>query len=253
MIFMDVEEDEALPWIAAQRKVDLEKKERERIQLLEKERIDMEKRFTHTKLLENERKLVEKYQSEMKSTLKTSVVPNDKMDTNKSDSSLVPDKSHPIIDRNPSLQLKWAEPLSFGHILVFGGILSLFCLSFIFYQFLLSLHLDLTSKVNEKSLEMTAKVTFCAKQYTMNQCETIAGTIPHMGPICLEWLTCMQSIPSIDRLSIFGQVFSQLVNAFINPLSWKALTVTSVWLFISLFFLVQAFRYCKREIHFHQS
>jgi hypothetical protein len=64
----------------------------------------------------------------------------------------------------------------------------------------------------------------------------------------------MQTLPeAVDRLSIFGDAFSRLVNAFINPLSWKAVAVTSVWLFICMFFIVQAFRFCKREIHYHST
>ena len=64
----------------------------------------------------------------------------------------------------------------------------------------------------------------CANQHRMNNCNSIATSIPYMKAICSEWEACMQSDPrKVQKLGILGEVFATLINSLINPLTWKAL------------------------------
>jgi Fe2+ transport system protein B len=88
-----------------------------------------------------------------------------------------------------------------AYILLLAGLFSVGAICYVVYQFVNSLHFDLTQKGLEKSqgtpklIEINSKTTECARHYTLNQCSTIIDNVPHMRGICGEWLDCMSKDP----------------------------------------------------------
>ena len=56
--------------------------------------------------------------------------------------------------------------------------------------------------------------------YKNNFCE--GNIVPHMFQPCGEWETCMNRDPSkIGRARIGAQLLAEIVNAFVENISWK--------------------------------
>lgn len=120
-----------------------------------------------------------------------------------------------------------------------GGVL-LICTTLIAFSFIFHFYSDVFFKIQHRSSQVNMKIAACAKSYLINSCASITGSIPHMVSICNEWADCMQQDPDhVDRLSVLGEVFSSLLNAFIDPLSWKVVSVATVWIFSSIYIFFQ--------------
>jgi hypothetical protein len=156
--------------------------------------------------------------------------------------------SQPLIQEPPERPLKSTElksnakNSSLNWLMICFGSSLLGTFAYILYHFISSLHLDLFHKMEEKALGINLEIAKCANYYITNQCDSIASSIPHMAPVCNEWAVCMQKDPAHveryvsdlnTRLPIMAQIFSSLLNSFLDPLSWKSVAIVSIWFLFS--------------------
>lgn len=65
----------------------------------------------------------------------------------------------------------------------------------------------------------------CALQHKNNLCE---NPLPAMGQQCAIWATCMSRDPTIvGRAKVGAEMIAEVVNGFVEPISWKALVCGS--------------------------
>lgn len=70
--------------------------------------------------------------------------------------------------------------------------------------------------------DIVQEIGVCASQYKTNLCET--NQIPAMTQQCAVWETCMNRDPTtVGRARIGAELIAEVVNGFVEPISWKTL------------------------------
>lgn len=137
---------------------------------------------------------------------------------------------HPTV---PQILIFWAQML-----------FNLFCLclmGYILYGFLTAIQGDVDKKAFEASADVIAEIKQCAKDYTLNKCDP-ATRAPALTDICNVWAKCAARDPAkIARARVSAQSFAEILNAFMDALSYKTIVVTCAIVFGSMFFSNVAF------------
>ncbi|KAF9513458.1 hypothetical protein BS47DRAFT_1296112, partial [Hydnum rufescens UP504] len=103
-------------------------------------------------------------------------------------------------------------------------------LAFLYFAVLVirTVQRDVDEKVAEYSSGTLREISQCTKLYLANKCDP-AHRIPHMESTCLEWEECMNRDPSVvGRARVAAETFAQVVNSFVEEISWKTLAFTLV-------------------------
>ena len=86
--------------------------------------------------------------------------------------------------------------------------------------------------------DVVQEIKACSVLYKNNFCE--GNIVPHMFQPCGEWETCMNRDPSkIGRARIGAQLLAEIVNAFVENISWKT--------FVSILVTIQFI--CRSPAH----
>ncbi|KAI0757578.1 Di-sulfide bridge nucleocytoplasmic transport domain-containing protein [Daedaleopsis nitida] len=118
---------------------------------------------------------------------------------------------------------------------VFNGSLAAIAL-YLLVQFLFILQRDVEDRVSEYSMEIVQEIAQCQMDYKANLCAE--GRIPAMQAQCAAWEMCMNRDPTkVGRAKISFEVFGELVNTFVEQISWKTLAFTITSLAFFAFFI----------------
>lgn len=78
--------------------------------------------------------------------------------------------------------------------------------------------------------EIVQEITSCSLMYKTNHC--VGNVIPHMVGPCADWEMCMNRDPTrIGRARIGAELIAEVINSFIEPISWKTLVRAEIRLF----------------------
>ncbi|TCD63094.1 hypothetical protein EIP91_005998 [Steccherinum ochraceum] len=112
-----------------------------------------------------------------------------------------------------------------GYLQVFFNLsLILVCL-YLLVLFIITVQRDVEHRVAEYSMDIVQDIAACAMHYKANLCET--NPIPAMMHQCGIWRTCMDRDPSkIGRAKVVAEMIAEVVNGFVEPISWKTLLFT---------------------------
>ncbi|KAG8763848.1 hypothetical protein FRC11_010996, partial [Ceratobasidium sp. 423] len=99
---------------------------------------------------------------------------------------------------------------------------------------------DIEDKVSAYTGENAAEIQQCSSQYLLNKCDQ--AVVPHMQQFCDEWEKCMQRDASVvGRARVAAETLAEVVNGFVEPISWKTLGFgVSTLAFLVLFINVSA-------------
>lgn len=72
------------------------------------------------------------------------------------------------------------------------------------------------------SKDIVQEIAMCALQYKNNLCAS--NPIPALAQQCASWATCMNRDPTIvGRAKVGAELIAEVVNGFVEPISWKTL------------------------------
>lgn len=91
------------------------------------------------------------------------------------------------------------------------------------YTFVQTVLRDVQTKVDEFAVIAMHEMIACEKAYQKNKCGS--GRIPPaLEEMCLEWERCMAKNPNaIGRAKVGAQTFAEIINGFVEPISYKAI------------------------------
>lgn len=93
-------------------------------------------------------------------------------------------------------------------------------------QFILTVQRDVEQRISEYSMDIVQEISMCASQYKNNLCAS--NPIPAMIHQCATWETCMSRDPTIvGRAKVGAEMIAEVVNGFVEPISWKTLVSAS--------------------------
>ncbi|RPD59409.1 hypothetical protein L226DRAFT_547592 [Lentinus tigrinus ALCF2SS1-7] len=107
---------------------------------------------------------------------------------------------------------------------------------YILVQFLLMLQRDVEHRVSEYSMDIVQEIAQCSLAYKTNLCAE--GKVPAMAAQCAAWETCMNRDPTkVGRTKVSFEVIGEIINTFVEQISWKTITITIASLVFVTFFV----------------
>ncbi|KAH8120725.1 Di-sulfide bridge nucleocytoplasmic transport domain-containing protein [Phellopilus nigrolimitatus] len=96
---------------------------------------------------------------------------------------------------------------------------------YLLVQFIFTVQRDVEQRIGEYSMDILQEITTCAQLYKQNLCDT--SPIPAMLRQCATWETCMSRDPKVvGRAKVGAEMLAEVVNGFVEPISWKTLLFT---------------------------
>jgi len=126
-------------------------------------------------------------------------------------------------------QQSWAEthrdiPTILSQYLQLGVNVSIACLGlYLLYAFVKTIQRDVEMKVQEYSAEVQHEIDVCNRDWFANRCQP-ETLLPAMAEKCMEWKLCAERDPElIGRARVSAITFAEIINSFIEPISYKAM------------------------------
>jgi hypothetical protein len=111
--------------------------------------------------------------------------------------------------------------------------------------FIKTIQRDVDLKVEEYSagfslskyadVEILQEMAVCSKEYLENRCAPNTR-VPAMEKACLAWEKCMNRDPTVvGRARVSAETFAEIVNSFIEPISYKTMVFCLMGIFGTVF------------------
>jgi len=85
---------------------------------------------------------------------------------------------------------------------------------------------DVAERIGEHSMDIVQEIAMCSQEYERNFCGT-GRYSPAVQKQCSLWETCMNRDPSVvGRAKVGAELIAEVVNGFVEPISWKTLAFT---------------------------
>ncbi|ODQ74255.1 hypothetical protein LIPSTDRAFT_69827 [Lipomyces starkeyi NRRL Y-11557] len=135
-----------------------------------------------------------------------------------------------FLSRHDNLPFVFASYLQ----LIFNVFLVLVML-YLIMSFVLMIRHDISRKIEEYTDEALVKIEQCRKDYLVNGCMP-GYRVPAVEDVCDAWQICMnRDANDVGRARVSAQTVAEIVNSFIEPISYKTMLFVLVLLFGSLY------------------
>ncbi|KAI7897299.1 Brl1/Brr6 domain-containing protein [Mucor mucedo] len=128
----------------------------------------------------------------------------------------------------------------FFNVIVVGTIL------YIFVKIILVVKQDFRLKAKEHFEVLQHDRLTCSKKYMINHCGK-DDQVPAIENMCNEWASCMHKDLAVAQAKVSAEAIAEIINSFVEPISYKALIFFSLLIIGSLFFSNVAFGIVKRK------
>jgi len=117
---------------------------------------------------------------------------------------------------------------------------------YLLVHFILTVQRDVEQKVSEYSMEIVQEITNCALMFKTNHCP--GNIVPHMVQPCSEWEMCMNRDPTkVGRTRIGAELIAEVLNGFVEPITWKTLGFTLASLSFLTVFINTVFSFYRSK------
>lgn len=124
-------------------------------------------------------------------------------------------ESHPHIPRILSYYAQFAFNLTLAFLALY-----------VILAFLLAIRSDVIKASEDVSADILAEMAVCARNYVENRC-TGDKRLPALEVVCDNWERCMNRDPAkVGKAKVSAQTLAEIVNGFIEPISFKAMVRT---------------------------
>jgi hypothetical protein len=97
-------------------------------------------------------------------------------------------------------------------------------------------------------LDILTEISQCSKQYVENRCSPDMR-VPAMEKACSVWENCMKKDPSVvGRAKLSAETFAEIINGFIEPISYKTMVFILAALFGTIFLSNYAFSMARTKV-----
>ncbi|TRM62936.1 Di-sulfide bridge nucleocytoplasmic transport domain-containing protein [Schizophyllum amplum] len=111
-----------------------------------------------------------------------------------------------------------------GYLQFFFNLSLVLVFLYLVLQFILTVQRDVEQRISEYSMDIVQEISLCVGQYRNNGCD---HPMPAMVTQCAHWKTCMDRDPTkMGRARVGAELIAEVVNSFVEPISWKTLAFT---------------------------
>lgn len=123
--------------------------------------------------------------------------------------------------------------------LIFNVVIVLLIVYFIII-FIKTIQNDINTKLELNISKSLQEISLCSKTYFRNKCNEKIP--PILESQCNTWAKCMNKDPHlIGKSQITAEIFAEIINGFLKPISWKSLVFLILLIFGSLLLTNLAF------------
>ncbi|PWW77585.1 hypothetical protein C7212DRAFT_277586 [Tuber magnatum] len=152
-----------------------------------------------------------------------------------------------------SAATRWAQThreipiIASQYLQLFFNLSMVLLLLYAVFCFYLTVRRDVDQKVEEYSAEIVQEMSQCAKEYVDNRCDPNMR-VPAMEIRCAAWERCMNRDPTqIGRAKVSAETFADIINSFIEPISYKTMFFCTILFFGGLAVSNMAFGYFRAK------
>lgn len=114
-----------------------------------------------------------------------------------------------------------------GYVQFFFNLAVVLVVVYLAVAFIITVQRDVEQRVSEYSLGLIAEIQQCREAWTLNHCADPAHRAPILAGQCAEWQACMARDPTfVGRARVLAEMLGEVVNGFVEPISWKTLIFT---------------------------
>ncbi|KAG2069838.1 hypothetical protein BDR04DRAFT_1054882 [Suillus decipiens] len=125
---------------------------------------------------------------------------------------------------NPAPRVDTPQVL-LGYLQFFFNLSLVLVFLYLLVHFIFTVQRDVEHRISEYSMDIVQEIGMCATQYRNNLCES--NPVPAMIQQCASWKTCMDRDPSmVGRARVGAELIADVINGFVEPISWKTLAFT---------------------------
>ncbi|ORX90521.1 hypothetical protein K493DRAFT_265657 [Basidiobolus meristosporus CBS 931.73] len=133
-----------------------------------------------------------------------------------------------------------------GWLQLFFNLFLIAVILYIILQFIYTVQRDIDIKVEEYSMAILEEIGKCSKDYITNQCSPVELRLPGLKDLCNTWEACMKRDPTvIGRAKVSAETFAEILNNFVEPISYKTMIFFTLLIFGSLFLSNFAFGFLR--------
>ncbi|ODQ55750.1 hypothetical protein SAICODRAFT_16794 [Saitoella complicata NRRL Y-17804] len=122
---------------------------------------------------------------------------------------------------------------------------------YLFYALYTTIIHDVDLKIEEYSSEILAEMALCTKEYLDNHC-SMAQRPPALEGACNAWERCMNRDPTVvGRARVGAETFAEIVNSFVEPISYKTMIFGLLVILGSAFLSNVAFGFFRQKAQQH--
>lgn len=134
-----------------------------------------------------------------------------------------------------------------GYLQLFFNVFLVGILLYFVIVFVRTIQRDVDQKVDEYSAEILQEMSICSKEYTENRCSP-DHRVPAMEKACTTWERCMNRDPTVvGRAKVSAETFAEIINSFIEPISYKTMIFCISIIFGSVFVSNFAFGFFRAK------
>ncbi|KAJ5110468.1 hypothetical protein N7532_001003 [Penicillium argentinense] len=123
-------------------------------------------------------------------------------------------EAHPHM---PSILSWWAQLMV--NLCIFSVVV------YVIWSVVSSIRAEFAHAADLASMDIRQEITQCSREYLNNRCAD-PNRPPALTPACKGWEDCMDRDPAkIGRAKISAHTMAQIINGFIEPISWKAVVI----------------------------
>ncbi|KAF9529470.1 nuclear membrane protein [Crepidotus variabilis] len=112
-----------------------------------------------------------------------------------------------------------------GYLQFFFNLSLILIFLYLFVQFIFTVQRDVEHRISEYRQDIIQEISMCSTQFKNNLCAT--SPIPAMIQQCANWDTCMNRDPTVvGRAKVGAELIAEVINGFVEPISWKTLLFT---------------------------
>lgn len=140
-----------------------------------------------------------------------------------------------------------------GYLQFFFNLSLVLVFLYLLVQFILTVQRDVEHRISEYSMDIVQEIGMCAAQYRNNLCDN--NPVPAMIQQCASWKTCMDRDPTmVGRARVGAELIADVINGFVEPISWKTLvftltSLTFLTVFVNSLFSLYRSRYEGGQVH----
>ncbi|KAI0791785.1 Di-sulfide bridge nucleocytoplasmic transport domain-containing protein [Abortiporus biennis] len=135
-----------------------------------------------------------------------------------------------------------------GYLQFFFNLSLILVFLYLLVQFILTVQRDVEQRISEYSMDIVQEIAQCALHFKNNLCAT--NPIPAMAHQCGLWETCMNRDPTkVGRAKVGAELIAEVVNGFVEPISWKTLAFTIISLAFFTMFINSLLSLYRSRLH----